>query len=130
MTFGEDSTKFLMKRTIEFKHVGPKAHVRRLIEELSERLEDKLRHFPEDVVSLHALFEENGTHTLYRAALTCHVPGHILAAHEESRDAGATIRKAFEEVERQLDKQNAIARREYLRRRAARTRRVRVSEEP
>ena len=111
-----------MKRTIEFKHVGPKSHVRRLIEELSERLEEKLRHFPDDAVSLHVLFEENGTHKLYRTDLTCHVPGRTAAAHEESRDAGSTIRKVFEEVERQLDKGNAVAQQDYLRRRSARTR--------
>ena len=113
-----------MKRTIEFKHVGPKAQVRQLIEELSDRLDERLRHFPDEVVSLHILFEENGSHTLYRTALTCHVPGRIVAAHEESREAGATIRKAFEEVERQVDKYNAVARQEYLRRRSARTKRV------
>lgn len=113
-----------MKRVVEFKHVGPKAHVRRLIEELSGRLEEKLRHVPEDAVSLHVVFEENGTHTLYRTALTCHVPGYMVAAHEESRNGGATIREAFAEIERQLDKHNAVARREYLRRRSARTRRV------
>lgn len=119
-----------MKRTIEFKHVGPKEHVRHLIEELSERLEERLQHFPAEAVSLHVLFEENGTHTLYRTALICHVPGHTVAAHEERRDAGATIRKAFAEIERQLDRLNAVVRREYLRRRSARTRRVRVSKEP
>ena len=113
-----------MKRTFEFKHVGPKAHVRQLIEELSDRLDEKLRHIPEETVFLHVLFEENGSHTLYRTALTCHVPGRIVAAHEESRNAGATIRKAFEEVERQLEKYTAVARREYLRRRSARTRQV------
>ena len=105
-----------MKRMIELKHVGPKAHVRTLLEELISRLEEKLRHFPDDAVTLHAVFEENGTHKLYRASLTCHVPGHTVAAHEEHRDAGAAIREAFAEVERQLEKQKAFLRREHLRR--------------
>lgn len=118
-----------MKRFIELKHVRPKAQVRGLIEELSERLEDKLRHFPEEAVFLHVVFEENGTHTLYRAALACHVPGHTVAAHEERREAGATIREAFAELERRLDKLNAIIRREYWRRRSARMRRARPAAE-
>ena len=105
-----------MKRTIELKHVGPKAHVRNLLEELIGRLEDKLAHFPNDAVSLHVVFEENGTHQLYRTSLTCHVPGHTVAAHEERRDAGLSIREAFAEVERQLEKQKALLRREHLRR--------------
>ena len=37
-----------MKRFIELKHVGPKAQVRQLIDALLDRLEQKLRHFPED----------------------------------------------------------------------------------
>ena len=104
-----------MKQTIELKHVGPKGHVRALLEDLIGRLEEKLSHFPPDAVSLHVLFDENGTHKLFHTALTCHVPGHTVAAHEEGREAGATIRKAFAEVQRQLEKQKAFLRREHLR---------------
>lgn len=107
-----------MKRTIDVKHVGPNGHVRHLIDELIDRLAGKLRHFPEDSISVHVLFEENGSHKLYRASLSCHLPGHMAAAHQESRDAGATIRKTFAEVERQLERQHAILRREYLRKRS------------
>jgi len=105
-----------MKRTIELKHVGPRSHVRGLLEELIGRLEEKLEHFPSDAVSLHVLFEENGSHLLYRTDLTCHVPGHTVAAHEEGRDAGTTIRKAFADAGRQLEKQKALIRHEHLRR--------------
>jgi ribosome-associated translation inhibitor RaiA len=105
-----------MKRLIEVKHVGPKEHVRTLLGELSDRLEEKLRHFPEDGVSLRVVFDENGTHKLYRAALTCHVPGHMAAAHEEHRVAGTAIRRAFAELERQLEKQKALLRHEHARR--------------
>jgi ribosome-associated translation inhibitor RaiA len=109
-----------MKRFIELKHIGPKGHVRHLIEDLMDRLEDKLAHFDADAVSVHAVFEENGTHKLARTSVTCHVPRHVVAAHEEGREGGATIRRAFEEVERQLEKCNAIIRSEYLRRRSKR----------
>ena len=107
-----------MKRTIELKHVGPKDHVRHLIEDLSDHLEEKLRHFPREAVSLHVVFEENGTHTLYRASLTCHVPGHMIAAHQESRDSGAAIRKAFDELERRVEKETTVLRRRRLQRRS------------
>ena len=106
-----------MKRIIELKHVGPKDHVRNLLEELIGRLEEKLSHFPDDAVSLHVMFEENGTRTLHRTSLSCHVPGHMVAAHEERREPGASIREAFRELERQLEKQKAFLRREHLRRR-------------
>ncbi|MBI3011564.1 MAG: HEAT repeat domain-containing protein [Candidatus Omnitrophica bacterium] len=114
-----------MKRMIELKHVGPRGHVQRLLEELIDRLGNKLKHFPDEAVSLHVLFEENGAHKLYRTSLTCHVPGHTVAAHEERREAGSSIREAFAELERQLEKQKAILRHEY-RRRHERTRAIMV----
>ena len=113
-----------MKRIIELKHVGAKPHVRTLLEELLDRLEEKLRHFPGDTVSVHVLFEENGTHKLFRTALTCHVPGHTVAAHEEQREAGVSIRRAFGELERQLEKQKAVVRHEHLLRRVKRIQRA------
>lgn len=112
-----------MQRIIELKHVGPKAHVRQLLEDLIGRLEEKLQHVPAEATTLHVMFEENGTHKLYRTSLTCHIPGHTVAAHEERRDAGSSIRKAFAEVERQLEKQKAVLRHEHLRRRSKQTRR-------
>lgn len=108
---------FPMKRIIELKHVGPKAVVRQLLEDLIDRLEERLSHFKQDALSLHVLFDENGSHKLYRTSLSCHLPGHMIAAHEEGRDPGLTIRKAFAEVERQLEKQKAFMRREHLRKR-------------
>ncbi|MBI3321291.1 MAG: HPF/RaiA family ribosome-associated protein [Candidatus Omnitrophica bacterium] len=109
-----------MKRTVELKHVQAKPQVQRLIDELIDRLEEKLQHFPPDAVSLHAVFEENGSRSLYRASVTCHVPGHTVAAHEERREPGMAIRKTFMELERQLEKQKAVLRREHLRRRSTR----------
>lgn len=118
-----------MKRIIELKHVGPREHVQHLLEELSDRLGHKLKHFPEEAVSLHILFEENGARKLYRTSLTCHVPGHTVAAHEERREAGSSIHEAFVELERQLEKQKALLRHEYRRRHErARATAVRVME--
>ncbi|MBI3021958.1 MAG: HEAT repeat domain-containing protein [Candidatus Omnitrophica bacterium] len=105
-----------MKRTIDLKHVGPRAHVQRLLEELIDRVGRKLKHFPEEAVSMHVLFEENGARKLYRTSLTCHVPGHTVAAHEERREAGSSIREAFAELERQLEKQKALLHHEHRRR--------------
>src|SRR3989338_4739666 len=109
-----------MKRIIELKHVGPKAHIRSLIEALIDRVAEKLQHASPDAVSFHALFDANGTHSVYRMAVTCHLPGHTVAAHEESRDSGEAIRKAFAELERQLEKPLAVLRQDHLKRRSAR----------
>ena len=106
-----------MTRVIEIKHVEAKEQVRGLIEGLIDRLEEKLQHFRNDSISVHALFEENGSRTVYRTLVSCHIPGHTVAAHEEGRDPGVSIRKTFAEVERQLTKQTARLRREHLRKR-------------
>ena len=113
-----------MKRTIELKHVGAKQQVRTLLEELIDRLEDKLRHFQQDSVSVHVLFEENGSHRLYRTSVTCHVPGKTVAAREERRDPGASIRETFAELQRRLERQKASLRHERLVRRSKRRRRT------
>jgi len=113
-----------MKRIIELKHVGAKRHVWSLLEELIDRVEEKVQHFKQDTVSIHVVFEENGTHKLYRTSLSCHLPGHTVAAHEERRDAGESIRKAFAEIERQLEKQKATLRHERQVRRIKRSQRV------
>ena len=112
-----------MKRVIELKHVGPKDLVRTLIDELIDRLEDRLKHFRDDSLSIHVLFEENGTHKLYRTAVSCHLPGHQLAAHDEGANAGMTIRSAFKEISRQAEKHSTLVRRTSVRKRAARLRR-------
>ena len=109
-----------MKRAIELKHVGASRTVRGLLEDLMDRLEEKLGHLDGDAVSVHVAFEENSAHRLFRIAVTCHVPGHLVAAHEEQRDAGAAIRKAFAEVGRQLEKHRPAVRREKLMRRLTR----------
>ena len=87
-----------MMRMIELKHVGPRAHVRELLLEQIDRLEQKLGLSSDDAASLHVVFEENRAHRLYRVALTCHVPGRTFAAHEECHDAGESIHRAFTEV--------------------------------
>lgn len=113
-----------MKRWFEIKHVGPRAQVQALLTQLSDRLEEKLRHFSPDAVTLRVMFDESGSHKLYRTSVTCHVPGHTVAAHEEHRVAGVAIREAFAELGRQLEKQKAIARHEPDVRRSRRARRA------
>ena len=112
-----------MKRFIELKHVRARDHVRGLLQDLLDRLEHKFGSGPQDAVSVHVMFEENGRHALFRAAVTCRAPGYTVAAHEEQREPGLAIRKAFAELERQLDKRKAVRRHERQVRRSQRTRR-------
>ena len=113
-----------MNRTIEIKHIEPRTQVRQLLEELCDRLEEKLQHFRQESVSIHIQFEENGRRTLSHIKLSCHLPGHLVAAHEEGREPGAIIRKAFAEIERQIEKQKAHVRGDYQRRKQRRLKRT------
>ena len=97
-----------MKWHITLRCVAPREHVQQLLTSLIDRLGKQVHHFPEEAVSLHVVFEENGARTLYRTRLTCHVPGRMLAAREERRDAGLSIHRAFSELERQLSKHKAL----------------------
>ena len=110
-----------MKSTIELKHVGPRQHVQGIIEELIARVEEKLQHFRSQEVSIHVVFEENGSHKLFRTSLTCHIPRCVVAAHEEHRESGVSIRHAFAELERQLERHLSRYRPQGLRRRLQRT---------
>jgi ribosomal subunit interface protein len=112
-----------VKRFIELKHVKAKEQVRALLGDLMDRVDHKLRHFQGDAVSLHVMFEEtNGRRALFRASVSCHMPGHTVAAHEERHEAGLAIREAFAEVERQLEKRKATRRHERQVRRSKRRR--------
>lgn len=97
-----------MKWDIKVRCAAPREHVRQLLASLIDRLDKQLHHFPEEAVSLHVVFEENGARKLYRTRLTCHVPGRMFAAREERRDPGLCIHQAFSELERQLSKQKAF----------------------
>ena len=99
--------------------------MRHLVETLCDRLDERLRHFDAEAVSVHVAFEEHGgTHKLYRASVTCHVPQHLAAAHEEGRDPGAALRGAFEELEHQLEKHHPIRRRKLIQQQSAQQKRI------
>jgi RNA polymerase sigma-70 factor (ECF subfamily) len=54
--------------------------------------------------------EQVPVHKLFRVSINLDVPQKTLAAKEESHDVEATIRAAFEEIERQLDEYKAALR--------------------
>jgi RNA polymerase sigma factor (sigma-70 family) len=109
-----------MKHTIEFKHFEPRERARKLVEELTARLEKQIKDFPQDSVFLRALIEENPVRKIYHVSITLDLPGGTLAAKEELHDPVETIRDAFNEIERQIERHKARLRRDYLWKRPAR----------
>ena len=117
-----------MRHTLTFKHVSSKASLEPLIEELIEHLERQANGHQQEAMTVHVAVENNHAHKLVRSSVTCVVPRKTLAAHAESHDAVASIRSAFEDVDRQLKKYKARLRGDHLRRKASRKRAVGVVE--
>jgi ribosomal subunit interface protein len=109
-----------MKHNIEFKHFEPRQRVRKLVEELIARLEKHMKDLPQDNTFLRVLIEENSVRKLYHVSITLDLPGATLATKAERHDPVDTIRDAFNEIERQIERHKARLRRDYLWKRPAR----------
>lgn len=93
-----------MKRHVTLKHIEAKGPVRHLVEELLDRLEEQTKHIDHGSVATHVAIEQNSARALFTISLTCNVPKKALVVHEEGHEAAATIREAFSEIARQVDK--------------------------
>ena len=110
-----------MRHKIEFRHFEPDERVRKLVDELIARLEKLIKDFDQETVFLRAVIEANPVRTLYHVSITLDLPGIILAAKAEHHDIIATLRDAFDEIERQVKKFKADLRGEqYWKRRTRR----------
>jgi len=104
----------MMKHNIEFKNMEPNKTVQDLIEYLISKLERKTRNVSPEVVFLRVLVEKNAARTLYPVSLTIQLPGKTLATKEEQHELVDSLRGAFAEIERQLEKYKSSLRGEHL----------------
>jgi ribosome-associated translation inhibitor RaiA len=123
-----------MLRSIEFKHVTAKEELRELSDELTAKVEKKVKSFPQKTVYLRVVIEEVVAKGLWTVSATLDFPGmldfpgKIIAAKEEARDAHAAIRAAFAELERQIDAYKASLRGEQFWKRRSRRKELRVKQ--
>ena len=109
-----------MNHNVEFKHFQPDQRIRKLIEELINKLEKRAKRFPPDEVFLRLMIEENSVRKLYRVSLVLEIPGKspatkkTLATKEERHDLNKTLRDAFDEIEGQLEAYKATVTGEYV----------------
>ena len=115
----------MLKHNIEFKGREPDQKVRELIEYLISKLDRKVKNFSSEVVFLRVLVEENPTRTLYPISITLQLPGKTLATREEKHDLVDSIRDAFGEIERQLEKYKSSLRGEHLWKRLGKREKIR-----
>jgi ribosomal subunit interface protein len=114
-----------MRHNIEYKHFEPRDQVRKLIDQLITRLEKHTQNFRKESVFLRVLIEENAVRTLYHVTVTLDLPGRTLATKAERHDLEATLRDAFAEIERQVEKYKASLRGEQYYKRATRREEIR-----
>src|SRR5262245_50234398 len=105
-----------MNRNIEFKGFEPHQRIRKLIDQLTSKVEKNTKIFSPELVHLRVRIEQNSAKTLYTASITLDLPGKKLAAREEQHDEQAAMRAAFTEIERQLKKYKANLRQEHWKR--------------
>ena len=103
-----------MKHNVEFKGFASSEKLRDLVEELVSRLDSKVKGFSPDRVFLRVLVEQRPAHKLYKVAVTLDVPGKILAANQEGHELEPSIRRVFDEIERQLEDHKSTLRGEHL----------------
>jgi ribosome-associated translation inhibitor RaiA len=109
-----------MKHNVEFKNFQPDQRIRKLIDELINKLQKRAKRFPPDEVFLRLMIQENSVRKLYHASLVLEIPGKrpatkkTLATKEERHDLNETIRDAFDEIERQLEAYKATVTGEYV----------------
>jgi ribosomal subunit interface protein len=91
-----------MTHTLEFKDWVPPDRVRQRVEQSIADIERLVGQLAWSPVSLQAVVDQNATRTLYRVALTMHVPRRTLTAHEERHDVDEAVHEAFNELEREI----------------------------
>ncbi|MBI2876922.1 MAG: HPF/RaiA family ribosome-associated protein [Candidatus Tectomicrobia bacterium] len=114
-----------MKYQITFKNFHGEAHFDSLIEKLTTQLDRHIADFDPEAVFLHGVIEKNSTRSLYRASLVLNLPGRRVVARDEGFEVEATLRQAFLELERQVEKYKSFLRREHVWKRPARVETVR-----
>ncbi len=106
-----------MQHSLTFKRVEVKPYLTVLVNALLAHLDEQTVNFRDGSAFTHVVIEQNKARTLFRVSLHCSVPRRILVVHEEGHDAVKTVREAFDELERQIERYKDKRRRTHLRKR-------------
>ena len=99
-----------MNFNIEFKNFAPHREVQTLIQELINKIERRAKAFPAGVLFMRLMVEENPARKLYHASITLTLPEKTLVTEAERHDLHETLREAFAEIGKQLEKRKATLR--------------------
>jgi ribosome-associated translation inhibitor RaiA len=104
----DEALEASMKTHINFRNIQPTSHesLQHIIDELAKgRIERYLtRRADPDAIELHAHLEKSGHRDHYQVGLQLGVPGTTLASKAEDWELAVALRRAFDELEREVMK--------------------------
>jgi ribosomal subunit interface protein len=104
-----------MRHTLIGKNLEVTPELREYFASKIDKLDRLIPTFADDLVSLQATLEKNVKRGDYSTSLSLHFPQHTLHAEEQSRDLKGSIRAAFDELIRQVDRFKSKLRGEHRR---------------
>jgi RNA polymerase sigma factor (sigma-70 family) len=109
-----------MERIVEYKDFEPDQKIKKLVDQLTSKLEKNSRTFSADLLYLRLFAALIPAHKLYRISITLDLRGKTLIAKHEQHDLKAALRSSYDEIERQLKKYKEGLRGEHWKRRPRR----------
>ena len=102
-----------MRHTLICKNVEDTPDLRAYFAAKVEKLDRLTPTFSDELVSLQASLEKNLKRGDYAVSLSIHFPQHTFHAAEQTRDLKGTIRAAFDELIRQVERYKSKLRGEH-----------------
>ena len=110
---GSPFTGESMKLSISYKHVESQEEVVKDVEKHVEKLNKFLKIYAPDLVQLHGVFAANPHKEQHSCTLNLSLPTGSLHATGIGKNARASCKKAFSELEAQVKKHQALLRKDY-----------------
>jgi|GEM_PF-701501 ribosomal subunit interface protein len=103
-----------MRLTAHFKSEEFRPQIEKDLERYREKLSRWLKHYNEDLVSLHLTYEKHPRKQEYTVSLDLRLPSADIPVSATHADARFALRQAFDELEEQIKKHQGRLRRDYL----------------
>jgi ribosomal subunit interface protein len=102
-----------MKLSISYKHVESHEAVEDQVTRCVKKLEPLLKSYEPDLVQLHGVFSKNTNNEEHSFSLNLSLPTGAMHATGTGANVRASCKKAFNEMEVQVKKHQALLRRDY-----------------
>lgn len=103
-----------MHITAQFRSDEFRPLVEQDLHRYANKLARWLKHYNEDLVSLHLVYEKHPRKTEYTVSLNLKLPSTDIPVRTSHADARFAVRQAFDELEEQIKRHQSRLRRDYL----------------